>query len=161
MCNIATNGKCEFKDQSNSVLFYATTQRDEFRGKEAVTSVYDDKGNLLATISYYYGKLKTLKFKINEVNGNSFVINLDGNDISSDDGKILLKRTFFNKKISLYVCDKLVMQTKCTTLIRQWMQGNYKINILDDSKVNLSVYMLVIAYVVIANEYICTENNIL
>lgn len=53
------------------------------------------------------------------------------------------------------------MQTKCTTLIRQWMQGNYKINILDESKVNLSVYMLVIAYVVIANEYICTENNIL
>ena len=102
-----------------------------------------------------------MKFKINEVNGNSFVINLDGNDISSDDGKILLKRTFFNKKISLYVCDKLVMQTKCTTLIRQWMQGNYKINILDESKVNLSVYMLVIAYVVIANEYICTENNIL
>ena len=154
---IGDNNKCEFFDKTNSLMFYTNT---EVKEGISVTCVFNAKNEILANIKHKDIKVRTKNFYVEEKSGNNFSINLDEkSNLKNEEMDINLKRSFFNKKLQLFVNNNLIMKAYCTTLFRQYLQGKYMINILDESKLNLSVYMALIAFMAIADEYNCTQAN--
>lgn len=152
---IGNNGNCDFFTGSCSVLYHTETTISQNQNKQT-TLVYDLNGNLLAHIDCPYFKFKAKKFFVEEVDKESFTVILDNkNRLICEKYDICLYRSWFNKKIKIYCSDSLIAKGICKTMFRQWMQGKYKIDILDVGKINIIVYMIIIAFIVIADEYTC------
>ena len=152
--NIGGDGTCTFTDKFDTTLFYIKTEKLE--SEKSVTSIYDGNNNLLFLIQYLNSKIQAKKFIVTEANENLCeVVLTNDNKIVCDKLNISLSRSMCNKKIKVYQNDKLICNIKCKTLIRQWLQGKYNVDILDENQVNLCVCMAVISFIAISDEYIC------
>lgn len=156
---IGNNKSCDFFDEYNSILFH--TETEKLKDSQANTHMFNEKNQLLFTINYLYSKIKAKKFLcLKKGSGCNFEVVLnDKGDLVCDELEILLHRSWFNKKLKLYCKNKLISCVNCKTLLRQWLQGKYSIDILDKDKVELILCMIVIAFIVISDEYICTVRN--
>lgn len=73
---------------------------------------------------------------------------------------MFLTRSIRDRKMLLYKNDKLIMDLKCKTLIRNWLKGEYTAEILDDSYALLCVCVILIALNVIFDEHNSTSYKV-
>ncbi|MDO4199575.1 MAG: hypothetical protein Q4D57_02295 [Clostridia bacterium] len=70
-----------------------------------------------------------------------------------------LTRSIRDRKMMFYDGDKLIMNLKCKTLIRNWLRGDYTAEILDESYTSLCICVIAVALNVIFDENNCTSFN--
>ncbi|MBQ2671232.1 MAG: hypothetical protein IJG00_00220 [Clostridia bacterium] len=71
--------------------------------------------------------------------------------------EMYLERSIRDRKMRLYKNDKLIMNLKCKTILRNWLRGDYTAEILDESYTSLCVCVIIIVLNVIFDEHNCTS----
>ena len=71
--------------------------------------------------------------------------------------EMYLERSIRDRKMRLYKNDKLIMNLKCKTILRNWLRGDYTAEILDESYTSLCVCDIIIVLNIIFDEHNCTS----
>ena len=71
--------------------------------------------------------------------------------------EMYLERSIRDRKMRLYKNDKLIMNLKCKTILRNWLRGDYTAEILDENYTSLCVCVIIIVLNVIFDEHNCTS----
>lgn len=71
--------------------------------------------------------------------------------------EMYLERSIRDRKMRLYKNNKLIMNLKCKTILRNWLRGDYTAEILDENYTSLCVCVIIIVLNVIFDEHNCTS----
>lgn len=80
--------------------------------------------------------------------------------VFGEDNLMYLTRSPRDRKMCFYDSGKLIMVLKCKTLIRNWLRGEYKAEILDENYAVLCVCAIAVALNVVFDEHNCTSFNL-
>ena len=71
--------------------------------------------------------------------------------------EMYLERSIRDRKMRLYKNDKLIMNLKCKTILRNWLRGDYTAEILDENYTSLCICVIIIVLNIIFDEHNCTS----
>lgn len=80
--------------------------------------------------------------------------------VFGEDNEMYLTRSIRDRKMCFYNKNELIMILKCSTIIRNWLRGNYVAEILDQNYAPLCICVIAVALKVIFDEHNCTSFNI-